>query len=676
LSKLVVFIFLFSTLNILAATNHPKHKALTKNMFNQDPLNDLEKKVSKDFYDLLKLSKRGVIKVEAFENLLTDLKRSSTFKGYSKWPQTILKINRLTKLKDISSYCRKISQRDNRLHVEEYLTDNAAKICYKKVLRKFAQNVDISIKQHRRHNKILEAQISYFFKYYLSSNLKNLLSKFEKGSEPHRLYSKTISNYLVRNNVTPNTSLLSYMSIDQDLTSYLQTIDLNEQKTQKVFLKEFRKLTKSILKGADEKIPGAIVNTRTKELIKYVDSTISNQPPKSFSNSYLSFGKSLTRRKHYTAAQNVFISMLQHKTPNEKKALFELLWTYTYNKKYKEGLIAIKPFRHLYEDQKDSKLTFWIALAKSHNNEKQVAHMDFQKIIEHNPLSYYAILASKILSKQNKTVDTKSIYINLLKKNRIPASLKKVNHKWIKRAIAWGEISASTLLKLEIEDMIQTQDQGLIETHLTSVASELSKKENYLESFKIIYRFVDRGLVKINRKILKILFPIPFIEKIKNQPREFDPIIALSLIRQESGFNRFAKSRVGARGLMQLMPGTAKRFKRRLRAKQLYDSDLNISIGTKYFQNLMKMFNNNLVYSLAAYNAGENRVSDWQERDYVNNEESMLQNIENIPFLETRKYVKLIFRNIFFYKMLTEEPVKKDPFKLNRIYDIHVGFNK
>ena len=85
----------------------------------------------------------------------------------------------------------------------------------------------------------------------------------------------------------------------------------------------------------------------------------------------------------------------------------------------------------------------------------------------------------------------------------------------------------------------------------------------------------------------------------------------------------------------------------------------------------MKRYDNNLVYSLAAYNAGERRVNEWQE-EYLNSE-SILENIENIPFFETRKYVKLIFRNMFFYKMLTADSAE-DSKKLNQIYDIHLGF--
>ena len=122
---------------------------------------------------------------------------------------------------------------------------------------------------------------------------------------------------------------------------------------------------------------------------------------------------------------------------------------------------------------------------------------------------------------------------------------------------------------------------------------------------------------------------------------------------------------------MQLMPTTARQLKRRLRTRQLYNPSLNIKLGTKFLAQLMSHYDENLVYSLAAYNAGKRRVDEWQTA-YLNRE-SILENIENIPFRETRKYVKLIFRNMFFYKLLNKKN-GADVKDLNQIYDIKLGF--
>jgi soluble lytic murein transglycosylase len=89
----------------------------------------------------------------------------------------------------------------------------------------------------------------------------------------------------------------------------------------------------------------------------------------------------------------------------------------------------------------------------------------------------------------------------------------------------------------------------------------------------------------------------------------------------------------------------------------------------------MKRYDGNLVYVLASYNAGEARVERWKLTHFKT--DSMLNTIESIPFLETRNYVKLIFRNIFFYKIL-HGPNKElaNHQDLNRIYDVNLGFKR
>ena len=126
-------------------------------------------------------------------------------------------------------------------------------------------------------------------------------------------------------------------------------------------------------------------------------------------------------------------------------------------------------------------------------------------------------------------------------------------------------------------------------------------------------------------------------------------------MRTESRFQANAKSPVGARGLMQLMPATAKMMSRKVKTRQLYNPKLNIRLGIKYFDRLMKKYEDNLAFTLMAYNAGEGNLRKWKNRIFKDHE--LLNVIESVPFQETRKYVKLIFRNLFFYKYL----LNKDP---------------
>jgi soluble lytic murein transglycosylase len=115
------------------------------------------------------------------------------------------------------------------------------------------------------------------------------------------------------------------------------------------------------------------------------------------------------------------------------------------------------------------------------------------------------------------------------------------------------------------------------------------------------------------------------------------------LIRQESSFDSNAVSRAGARGLMQLMPSTARSLsrslRRRYRRSALHDPATNLELGTLYLRRMLDRFDGRVERALAAYNAGPHRVVRWTAR---NGNVAAEEFIERIPFTETRAYVKIV----------------------------------
>ena len=130
--------------------------------------------------------------------------------------------------------------------------------------------------------------------------------------------------------------------------------------------------------------------------------------------------------------------------------------------------------------------------------------------------------------------------------------------------------------------------------------------------------------------------------------------IALSIIRQESGFAPHVVSPAGARGLMQVMPSTAKHIMRlkRLDPKKLNnDPDWNVAVGTKYFNYLLKRFDGSYVLAIAAYNAGPGNVSKWvKQYGKPDGQFNTIDWIEMIPFAETRNYVLRVLENLHVYR--------------------------
>jgi soluble lytic murein transglycosylase len=135
-----------------------------------------------------------------------------------------------------------------------------------------------------------------------------------------------------------------------------------------------------------------------------------------------------------------------------------------------------------------------------------------------------------------------------------------------------------------------------------------------------------------------------------------DPALALGIIRQESSFDGSTVSPVGARGLMQLMPDTARLVGKQLGTRVAIpelttNASLNIRLGATYLRGLMDQFDATVPFAVAAYNAGPGRVAGWLATygDPRTSSVDVLDWIEEIPFGETRNYVQLVIENEVVY---------------------------
>jgi soluble lytic murein transglycosylase len=149
-------------------------------------------------------------------------------------------------------------------------------------------------------------------------------------------------------------------------------------------------------------------------------------------------------------------------------------------------------------------------------------------------------------------------------------------------------------------------------------------------------------------------FPMPFRKDVVARAREIglDPAYVYGLIRQESRFIMDAKSGAGASGLMQIMPATAKWTAKKIgmdhSAVQLHDKDANLRLGTAYLKLVLDDFAGSQPLAAAAYNAGPGRSRRWRDGPTL---ESAIW-AENIPFGETRDYVKKVLSNAAYYEAM------------------------
>ena len=154
-------------------------------------------------------------------------------------------------------------------------------------------------------------------------------------------------------------------------------------------------------------------------------------------------------------------------------------------------------------------------------------------------------------------------------------------------------------------------------------------------------------LIFHSRWYLKRVYPIHYKDIITQYSLEndVDPFLVTAVIRVESRFRPEAVSPKGARGLMQVMPDTGKWIAAELRMREydlemLSDPSTNLKLGTWYLAFLRQEYGGDLVLTLAAYNAGRGNVSKWVKEDgWAGGED-----IDSIPFPETREYVKKVLR--------------------------------
>ncbi|HEY9900203.1 MAG TPA: lytic transglycosylase domain-containing protein [Pantanalinema sp.] len=147
----------------------------------------------------------------------------------------------------------------------------------------------------------------------------------------------------------------------------------------------------------------------------------------------------------------------------------------------------------------------------------------------------------------------------------------------------------------------------------------------------------------------RLFFPFPYREAIEREAERYslDPLLVVAVMRVESGFAPRARSRVGARGLMQLMPSTAawaarKVSMRDFSAEGLEDPDTNIRLGCWYLSYLRRQFPGDLHAMLAAYNGGEGNVARWKRQP-----EAL-----EAAYPETRAYVRRSIRAYRIYRLL------------------------
>lgn len=327
-------------------------------------------------------------------------------------------------------------------------------------------------------------------------------------------------------------------------------------------------------------------------------------------------------------------------------ALWFVFWNYYKNKDFKNALKISKMHSKVYFDYNiQPKILFWTAKIYIKANNKKAAKSLLQNIVYNYPASYYAFRANAIL-KKNKApwkADKAAKIKKNIKAENIPISQDKKEYWLLSKFAILDDYVAIQNFKFD-DDFLNS---WLAAKNGNRMHSALLAREALLKNTKEPF----------SSPKYKLAYPLYYDKAINKYATHYNlsPYLILSLIKEESAFNNKAISSVGAMGLMQLMPPTARLMDSSLTNNEaLFDAEYNISLGTKYFAHLMKIFNGNEALCVLAYNSGPNAVKNWLNKSKNNDFDEF---VENVPYSETANYIKKVYASYWSYMNIYEKGI-------------------
>lgn len=335
--------------------------------------------------------------------------------------------------------------------------------------------------------------------------------------------------------------------------------------------------------------------------------------------------------------------------PNSKYAP-ESLWNIIWNE-YKKGnyletenlaLLHLKTYKNV---KSTPKVIFWLGKTYLKQNRNSYAFSEFNRLMIKYPDNYYGLRAAFITGKRNDFWNSEKEEMMPLQEQEIdfPISTSNIDLKDLK--------IINTLFEMGDYEIWLDADftNPIVESWFEF------KKGKKSRSIVLARDEISKMDVKapIMSAVYKLAYPVYMGEEINMSGKKYgiDPFLIISIIREESYFNENAKSRTGAAGLMQLMPSTAKYMLSKLNMEDtidIEDARINLYLGCNYLKYLKNRFDNNL-YITAAYNGGEGITDKWIKNFKG---EDLDEFIEDIPYDETRHYVKKVFRTYQMYKKI------------------------
>ena len=285
---------------------------------------------------------------------------------------------------------------------------------------------------------------------------------------------------------------------------------------------------------------------------------------------------------------------------------------------------------------------YWSGRAWEAAGNRAKARTLWEGIIAEQPASYYAIASARQLKRAPwKPAQAADSFTTM-------PSIKS----------AFDRIELLEALGMETEadfELDALTDGAKVSREVALATAQAFRDHNEgAKAITIANRLIEQG--ERDARAYRLAYPLIDREELERNARanKLDPALVAGLIRQESSFNPHAVSVANARGLMQVLPSVGAEIARALKypvwsPSLLFDPDVNLQVGTSHLASATRQYDD-LVKVLAAYNAGGSRVERWSRKPSASQDPELFA--EQIPFVETRDYVRIVQRNAEMYRLL------------------------
>ncbi|MCB9060780.1 MAG: lytic transglycosylase domain-containing protein [Halobacteriovoraceae bacterium] len=423
------------------------------------------------------------------------------------------------------------------------------------------------------------------------------------------------------------------------------------------YLKKTQNLARFLQKeyNEDERIKKHLVKTKirlarihwtqhnTQDAIKELNDIVSHEmaSEENLALVYLIFSQIYKEKKNYVKTIEYLTKATTIKCQDEElvyKILWALAWTYYTDKNYEQSINFFNKIEeNISEISYQTRAKFWKAIALEKMNKLEESKAIFSEIKITEPYGHYGILSVFKLNEK----------YTQLEERKISREINDLTLSWL---IALKEYDYANSY-LEYNKNAITKNSSIEE-----VLYLYKSMEDYKELLAQFYSIEKQQRLKLIDKWYHEIFPTPFKDEFihlsENQRVEKELVYAIT--RQESAFNQYALSPAQAYGLMQLTPETAQIIADKYQiqynnVEDLYRPEINLQMGVHLLRDLKDKFDNKFILYVASYNAASSVVKKW---DQERNTGDPLEFIENIPYRETRNYVKLVLRNYINYKRI------------------------